>query len=45
MKKRLLALALCMALTAIPFISNTLSVNISGIDTYRFIFDDIHECD
>ena len=45
MKKRILAFALCMVLFAAPVVSSVVSTGDAGISTYRFIFEDIHECD
>lgn len=44
MKKRLLALALCMVLIAVPVISSSVASGDAGVETYKFIFEDEFEC-
>ena len=45
MKKRILAFALCMGLFAAPVVSSVVSAGDAGISTYKYIFDDVYECD
>lgn len=45
MKKRLLALALCMVLIAVPVISSSVASGDAGVETYKYVFEDGYECD
>lgn len=45
MKRKILALALCMVLVAVPVISTAATDGDNGIAPCRFIFEDGIECD